>query len=520
VSLGQQSNRDIREAIPVVAERYQAPGTLPSTSLGREPVPFVLDLEAVAVSLKTRARAIAIGTLLGAATGAAIVAFVPPRFDGRAMLLIRTTSIDPLSAATSKMGPLAELIPGALGGNTDADLSTELALLESRATLGTVVDSLRMQVVPASPGRVPAASIVDSLRLNGRFKPSKVSLTPGRQTVPLGSIWASRPAKVKLLDREDAIDQLDERLNVRRIAGNAVEITYAARDSVSAAQVPNLVANIYMARRLTVDRGLNQRRLEFLNAKADSIRGDLRSSADVLAATSQRSGVSAAPEIGARALADESTALESRLAEIRATERALDSLLKSGSQFDVRSIAGFPDLLRSPAINEILSQMAKVNTERTVLLARVPENHPQAVAYARAADSLAALMTPIATSYRNSIGQQRASLERDLQRVGNALFRFPVASSAVLKDQAEVERLAAINLGMGAQVMEARLAAMLEGGDVRVVDAAVSPRKVSFPRPTLTLATFTFLGLLAGVAYALLGLRRGVTTGPVTARIA
>jgi uncharacterized protein involved in exopolysaccharide biosynthesis len=486
-------------------DRFGAPASFASD----EPAPFVIDLDAVVATIRARARAIAACAVVGALTGVGVVMFVPPRFDGRAMVLIRTSSADPMSMVRGRIGPLAELMPGALGGESDEELSTELALLTSRATLGTVVDSLRLQVIARSPARVPSTTIVDSLALSGRFKPLKVSVAQGQNRVATGLLWARTPGNVKLLDREDAIDQLDERLTVNKIAGNAIEIHYRARDSVSAAVVPNLVAAVYMSRRKTVDRGLNQRRLEFLTAKADSVRIDLRNSADVLAATARRSGIGASPDIGARALADEASALESRLAELRATERSLDSLIRSPQgRLDVRTLAGFPDLLRSPALNELLSQMSRVETERTILLARVPETNPMAIALGKARDSLSAQLLPIASSYLSSIQQTRASLDLDLVRVRSALALMPTQSAAVLKEQAEVTRLGQMNAGMGAQVLEARLAALLEGGDIRVVDPAVSPRRVTFPRPLLTLAFFIALGFAVGLLYALTGIRQ------------
>jgi len=69
---------------------------------------------------------------------------------------------------------------------------------------------------------------------------------------------------------------------------------------------------------------------------------------------------------------------------------------------------------------------------------------------------------------------------------------------------AALRRLATVDVAMGAQVLESRLAAITEGGDVRVVDAAVAPRKVSFPRPVLTVAIAALAGLLVGVASILI----------------
>jgi len=58
---------------------------------------------------------------------------------------------------------------------------------------------------------------------------------------------------------------------------------------------------------------------------------------------------------------------------------------------------------------------------------------------------------------------------------------------------------------MGAQVLTARLAALAEGGDVRVIDEAVSPRRVTFPRPLPTIAMGLVGGAIAGFVIALLG---------------
>lgn len=475
-----------------------------------EAVPFVIDLRVAADVLRRRALVILGGILFGALVAGAILLFVPPRFDGRAMMLIRTSAgLDPTAMVKDKMGALSELMPSSLGlgGGSEEELATELALLQSRAVLGAVVDSLSLEVVPKQPDRVPASAIVDSVRLTGRFKPVKVPLVAGVNRFPNATIWAKQSGEIKLLDREDAIDEVAERLSVRKAGGGAVEITYRGRDSISAARVPNLVSAVYMVRRKTVDRGLNQRRLEFLAAKADSVRGDLRRSADILADVSKRSGAGATPEIEGRALAEQTGALEARLSELKASEAALDSFVNASGQrgFDPRRLAGVPDLLKSPAVNELVSQMAKVETDRTVLLATRPETAPQAIALARARDSLAGQLMPLATSFRQSLARQRASIEHDLAILHDQISRLPGQAAAVAKEQAEMTRLAAMNAGMGAQVLTARLAALAEGGDVRLIDEAVSPRRVTFPRPLPTIALGLVGGAIVGFVLALIG---------------
>jgi tyrosine-protein kinase Etk/Wzc len=271
-----------------------------------------------------------------------------------------------------------------------------------------------------------------------------------------------------------------------------------------------------------VDRGLNQRRLEFLAAKDDSVRHEMQRSAGALAGAQERAQLGADPQDAARALSERMGLLEQRISEVRAGERALDSLLQGArnGSVDVRAIAGFPDLLRSPAINDIVSQVARLDAERTLALARSAPGSPQVKALAEARDSLVGQILPIASTYRSSLTRQRISLERDRDALRAQVARLPREGVGVLQEQAELERLAQLNMGMGAQVLEARLAALLEGGDVRLVDPAVPPRRVSFPRPVPTLAAGLLGGVLLGLLLAFLRDTRGsqVAGAPAPAR--
>jgi uncharacterized protein involved in exopolysaccharide biosynthesis len=475
-----------------------------------EAEPLVIDLGSIGRVLRRRLSTVVGGAVVGGLVAAGILLFVPARYDGRAMMLIRTAKTpDPSSMVKDRLGPLSELMPSSmsLGGGSAEELATELALLQSRAVLGSVVDSLRLEVRPRSPGRVPPSAVVDSVRFPERFKPVKVSLVPGVNKLPQGTIWAKQRADVKLFDREDAIDELDNRLTIRKPGGEAVEINYKATDSVTAAQVPNLMAAVYMLRRKTVDRGLNQRKVEFLDAKSDSVRTDLRQAADVVANVARTNGPGALPEVSGKALADEIGALEAKLSEFHAGEVALDSLIVGvrARRLDPRLLTGFPDLLRSPVLNDLVGSIDKIETDRTVLVASRPDSSPQVVALTHAHDSLVAQLLPIANAYRESLVRQQMSVQRDLDGLRASLARLPIQAVAMAKEQAEVTKLGAMNAGMGAQVLSARLAALAEGGDVRLIDPAVSPRRVTFPRPVPTIAVCLAAGLLLGVVIALFG---------------
>lgn len=472
------------------------------------PEPLELDLGTVARAIGRGWARIVIGVILGVITAAIVVLFVPARFEGRSLVLIRTPQ-DASGVLKQRLGPLAELAPSAMGLGSKNDIETELALMQSRSVLGRVVDSLRLQAWTMNPGRIPSSRIVDSLHLTGRFKPRKVALQAGRNDLPEGSVWGSategQGAQVKLYDREDAIDELADHLEVRTQGGDVVRIRYRGLDSLTAARVPNLVVDIYLARRHTTDRGLNQRRLEFLVAKGDSVNGDLRRAARDLRDTQEMQKLfDAEPE--ARAIFERLATLETTLAEIRADQATLDSVLaRSGRPgFDPRLVAGVPSLLKSPAVNEIVSQLEKTEGQRGALLAQYADDAPAVVALARVADSLRAVLVPLARTFGESLVRQRASLERDLATIQAHIDALPGKSESVGLRQASLKQVALLSAGMGSQLLEARLAAITEGGDVRLVDEAVAPRKVAFPRPSMTFAICIPLGFALGLSAALL----------------
>ncbi|MBM3854303.1 MAG: hypothetical protein FJ399_14275 [Verrucomicrobia bacterium] len=468
--------------------------------------PLETDLGALIVELARGWKRAAAGIVAGIVVAGAVVLFVPARFDGRALVLVRTPE-GAVGAIAGKLGVLAQFAPGGVGGALKDDLETELAILKSRAVLGVVVDSLKLQLRIKAPGHAPSLSLVDSVQVPGRFKPTAVSLTRGANALPQGKVWlkADAPAvRAKLMDREDAVDWVAENFDARKQGGDVVRVSFRARDSLTAAAVPNLAIATYLARRKTVDRGLNQRRVEFLIAKSDSVDRDLKSAAANLRDAQDEAGIPAL-EPAARAVLEQVVVLETAIGQLRAEEGALDSLLAEASRAgaDPRRLAAFPSLLKSPAVNDLVSQLSRLETQRAALEAQYASTAAPVVATIHARDSLVAQLLPMARTYAQSLTRQRRALESDLAQARQRIGAMPKAAQGMVVAEARLKRLAALDAGMGAQVLDARLAALTEGGDVRLIDAAVAPRKVAFPRPALTIALGALAGLLAGLASVL-----------------
>lgn len=447
-----------------------------------------LDVAELTGAIARGVKVIGVCAMLGLAAGVAVLMLAPARFEGRAMILVRTQQFSAGGLVRESFGPLAGLAGDALGLGEGGDpLKTEMALMQSRAVFGDVVDSLRLQV---RAGRRAPFSVNVDIPTDTRFAPVKLSSDEGR---------------VKVVDREDAIEDLDRRLTVRVYGGEAVELLYRSRDSLTAAMVPNLIAERYVERRRTVDRGLNQRRAEFLAAQADSVQAALRTAVDAARRTRQ-AGAGLMVEAAEAAELEQRSALQLRIAETSAELGALEALLRDVAANDPQRIAGFPALLRSPAVNELVAELGRRETERTLLRATATDRDPRVVALGEAIDGLRAQLVPMALTYAGALSRQRdeyATRLSDSERRSRAL---PSAAAQDFLTQSEVERLSKLHLALGAQLLDARLAALYEGGDVRVVDPAVAPRRVSFPRPARTLAIGLAAGVMLGFIFALLPL--------------
>lgn len=432
--------------------------------------------------IRPRWRTVVACGLGGIALAALVLLLVSPRFPGRSLLLVQTAG-SPLSLMGAELGVLGDLGGGALA--KDGKLKTEVALLRSRSLLGEVVDSLRLQY---RWGRVPVARLDALEQVPGRFPPRRVRVA-GRS--------------MRLVDREDAIDDLERRIHVEEVGGDVLAVDVDARDSLLAAAIPNLIAERYMDRRRIVDRGVNRDRVRFLARQADSVRLALGDAATRARLAQERSGILSL-EASAPALEEARQLAETRITGLRGEAVALDSVLASiGAESGAR-LAGLPALTKSPALNALVTQLGELEIRRAELLARFTPSAPAVRALEAASDSLRRQIPPLAATYGRGLAEAiQVELGR-LAELNRARAGAPRAIEAIQSALGEVEVLGKLLTAVSTQLLEARLLAIGEGGVVRIVDRAVAPRRARFPRPALTLLVGLLVGLGVGV-FAVIG---------------
>ncbi len=486
----------------------------------------VIDLAEIGGALRRGRRWILGAGLLGLAAAGAILAYAPKRFAGGATVLLRSSN-EGGGSLLSRLGVPAELAPASLGSAMKSPLETELQILESRAVLGTVSDSLGLQVRVLSPAGVPPWRLLaphayagsfrklrlrfervaaDRYRVSGRDVSGEVAA--GRPLVtPYGTLALASgtlpPAfEVQLLDREDALERLGERVSVEKAGGEVARVGYAAPDSLSAGAVPNAVVAVYLERRRTTDRGVNQHRAEFLEAQVDSVGRQLTDAEAALRRYQESSGV-VDPELVGKIDLEAASKVRESLAANQVESVALEQLLRQVGEgtMSARQLAAYPSFLRSSAINDMLGQLAELETELATLRERRTEADPEVTVMRTRASDLERQLLPMGNAYAQSLRRQRAELEGQAARFDASLGALPAEAQSFTRLTREVKRLGQTALALQTQLLDARMAAIGEGGEVRQVDAALVPKKPVFPRPSIVLPA----GLLGGLALGMLG---------------
>ena len=489
-----------------------------------------IDVGALARTVARRWQTLVIGAVVGALAGLALVWLVPPRFRGTASVLIRNAS-DASASLLSRLGSAGDLAGAATGGMLgNSTVETELQLLRSRDVLGEIVDSLGLQANVISPRGLAARLLVAPGPIGTAFRPKTVDFTSrgdgtyavsgaganttvaAGRTVLLPQVGAVTLAagplppafSIRFEDREDAITRNDGRLTVEKKGGEVVEVRYTGPDSSTAAQVANAVIAVYLQRRRTVDRGYNQQRYEFMAAQADTVARQLAVSEDALRRQQESSGVFDAAAVGKSGL-DAIQQVRGQYVGLEAERQAAHALVADVERgtLDARQIAAFPTFLKSPAINSVLTQLNTLQTDRTRALARRTERDPDVIAFTASIADLERGLLPLAQTYASSLDRQTAELAGEQRAVETRLSALPGEAESALRRERDVRRLSQTLVGLQSQMIEARLAALTEGGRVRQVDVAVPPKVPVFPRLLYTIPGGLLLGLFGALLWVL-----------------
>lgn len=486
-----------------------------------------IDLADVVRTLKRNSVAVLLFVALGFLAALAVVLFAPRRFEARTTILARagTASGPSIGSRIEGVGALLGGL-GSLAGSSG--IETELQILKSRDLAGRVVDSLKMQFKVNEP-RIAPFSLVAASALTGSFPPrglqfertdastyratwgdtsflvkqgEPTKLGDGQFTLATGAL--PEKFEVAILDREAAIDRFVRRLQATKAGGEVVRVVVRGDDSLSTAAAANLLTQFYLETHKTVDRGLNQRQVEFVTAQLDSTSRALTQAERDLRDYQEASRVIDYEIVGEAEVQSLEDA-RARLRELEVTDGTMRQLLAQADagRLSSRDLAAYPDFLRGTTAGALAGNLTELESKRIQLLERRTERDPDVVALDKTMRALEANLVAMARSYSGSISRQRAETQARVDSVQRRLMAIPAAAERGGRLKRDVERLTALYAALQAQLVEARFGAVSEGGMLRQIDPAVPPRGPSFPQPVLTMGIGITGGLMAGLVAAL-----------------
>jgi uncharacterized protein involved in exopolysaccharide biosynthesis len=414
-----------------------------------------------------------------------------------------------------------------IGGG--GSLETELQILRSRVIAGQVVDSLALQFRVREPSGTPPRWLIASSDVRSSFAPRKYEfertaagayraeldgtpyeIRPGQPgSIGVGTITLrtdSIPERfvLQVYDREDAITRFGKNLTPTKAGGDIARVVYRGDDSLTAAAAANAAIKFYLERRRTTDRGINERKVEHVTMQLDSIRAALARAESELRHSQESSGVLDAEAVGEAELSSISS-VRRALTDLQVDEASVRQLVDAvdAGRLSAKDLAAYPMFIRGSAVTPLAQQLSDLEAQRVRLLERRTERDPEVLALDSTMRVIEQNMVDLARSYANGVTGQRVQLQRRLDGLQAQLLALPAAAERVGRLQRDVKRLTAIHTALEAQLVEARLASIGEGGEVKQIDFALPPRQPAFPRPVLTMGLGTVGGLLAGIVAAL-----------------
>lgn len=501
-----------------------------------------LDLGMLFGALRAGALKIVVSTLVGLGVAAALLLFLPKRWEGRSSVLV-SSGEEMGSGLLQKAGIPDGIATSILGRSAAGQMETELELLRSRRLIGEVADSLQLGVRVRVPRRAPASTVFSRFEAAGAFRPVDIegerngagwhlrgdgvdtTIAAGHAVrLPVGTMTLSATApgrfSVRLLDHEDATTRLQKRLSITRAGGEIAAATVRWEDSSTAAAIPNVLVARYLALRRRVDRGDNAARYEFVAAQADSLERQLTKALAELRAYQQRSGTMD-PVINGKLLLETSVQLRQQLGGVALEHEALRALLArvgDDKPRDVRQLAAFPAFLRSTAINDLLVQLIRLESERLTLLETHTERDPAVTGRAAAIRNIESQLLPLARTYGDALAKNQAELRISADSVDQLVAALPAIGERHFELTRDVQRLNTMSLALQGQRLQLRLATITEGGAARQVDVAEPNKKPAWPSIPMLLSLGLAGGLLLGVALALAPLVSAPGQAPEGAR--
>jgi len=428
--------------------------------------------------------------------------------------------------------------------STGSEVETEMEVVRSRTLAEDVVDSLGLQIQIVSPRGVARTEILQSLFVQ-RWAPPGIYVLdrqPGgafsvheeASGETFGTTSASEPAAlpgatfqlteaaaehdqiiVGIRSFDGAVQGLQGAISVSRPNREASIITvrYQSTDTQLVHQVPNTLAERFIARGKAVRKTEATSTVAFLQQQIDTLSGRLEAAEEALTAFREGEQV-VSIQAEAQAQVTQLAGLQADRNRIEAERSALQLLMDEidreartadpSAPSPYNRLISFPTLLRNQAVSELMRTLSDANNQRSQLLQRRTLQDPDVVNLTQRIRDIETQLRATATTYLQGLSQQVAAFDQTLARFATDLERIPGKEVQLIRLQREQTVLEEVYTLLQNRLQEARILEAVDDASVRVVDPAIRPGGPIRPRTRLNVLLGLVLGGMLGVGIAFL----------------
>ncbi len=422
------------------------------------------------------------------------------------------------------------------------EVETEMQVVQSRTVAEAVVDSLGLEVSLEEPRGVARSTALTSLFVErwapkgeyvlSRQSDGTYSIKEQDSKKTYGSVSTTSPAAlpgvtfkldsaalaydeivVGVTPFDKAVANVMNSISVSRPdrEANIITVSYESTDTVLVHEVPNTLAERYIARGQRVRKTQARSTVAFITTQLDTLSRQLRAAEDTL--TRFREGqqvVSLSAEADAQVT--QLANLQAKRNEIDAERGALQSLVDEVSReaktadpsapSPYTRLISFPTLFQNPAASELLRSLDQANDARSDLLKQRTMQDPDVIALTDRIHQIEQQLRTTALTYLDGLTKQVHAYDQTLAKFGTQLEKIPAKEVEQARLQRQTDVLTAIYQDLNNRLQQARILEAVDDASVRVVDPAILPARPIKPRTLLNLLLGLVLGTILGVGVA------------------
>ena len=422
-----------------------------------------------------------------------------------------------------------------------AEVNTEMQLLQSQSLAVEVMDSLGLRLTVTTPEGVITRKVVSSLKVPTEAPPSAYLLTrhedgtylvtdttggttfgtavsgksmtvPGLTFTLADSVQRFPVIRLDVLSTYSANAAFGKVLSVNRPdrVANTIEVSYRTPDPLLARDVPNVLAERYLARRAAMMKVGPRGTAAFLRSQLDAVNSQLADAEAGLRGFREREQI-VSPVVEASAQVTRIAQLQARRSDLESERLALKSALtelesipasQPGEPSPYRRLLAFPSLLRNPVAVGLLDELTTVEGQRLDLLGRRTPADPDVQVLAGREREIENQVGTLLTSYVEGLSKEVAQVDSSLNSSIQEAGGVPARDIQLAKLERRSAGLAEIGTLLQTRLKEAEISEALSDASVQVVDPATVPESPVFPRLLLILAAGLLLGTLLGLGLA------------------